>query len=56
MRYLIKILNYVERISFSDLTHMMIMIDLIAIGVESLKVNSRCYVEKELYELIYMNA
>ena len=55
MIYSRRILNYLERIALSDLTHMMIIIDLIAIDVELPRVDSRCYVEKELYELIYMN-
>ena len=55
MRYSRRILNYWKRIALSDLTHMMTTTDLIAIDVELPRVDSRFYVEKELYELIYMN-
>ena len=55
MRYSRRILNYPERLALSDLTHMIIMTDLIAIVVEFPRVDSRCYVEKDLYELINMH-
>ena len=47
--------NYSKRISLSDLTHMMSMADLIAIGVETLKIDSECSLEKEFTKLIRMN-
>ena len=47
--------NYLERISLSDLTHMMSMADLVVIGVETLRIDSRCSLEKEFTELIRMN-
>ena len=47
--------NYLERISLSDLTNMMSMTDLVAIGVETPRINSGCSLEKEFTELIRMN-
>ena len=48
MRYSRGISNYLERISLSDPTHMMSMIDLVAIDVETLRINSECPLEKEI--------
>ena len=47
--------NYPERISLSNPTHMMSMVDLITIGVETLRIDSGCFLEKEFTELIRMN-
>ena len=47
--------NYQERIILYNLTHMMSMTDLIALGVETLRIDSGCSLEKEFTELIYMN-
>ena len=47
--------NYPERITLSDPTHMMSMIDPIAIDVETLRIDSGCFLEKELTELICIN-
>ena len=47
--------NYKERISLSDLTHMISMADPVAIGVETLSIDSGCSLEKEFIELIHMN-
>ena len=47
--------NYPERKVLSNLTHMMSMVDLIAIGVETLRIDSGCSLEKEFTELIRMN-
>ena len=47
--------NYPERIALTDLTHMMSMVDLVAIGVETPRIYSRCSLEKEFTELISMN-
>ena len=44
-----------ERIALFDLTHMMSMTDHVAIGVDILRIDSRCYLQKEFTELIYMN-
>ena len=38
--------NYPEIIVLSDLTHMMSMADLVAIGVETLRIESGCSFEK----------
>ena len=47
--------NYPERITLYNPSHMMIMADPIAIGVETLRIDSVCYLEKEFTELIRMN-
>ena len=47
--------NYPERIALSNPTHMMSMADLIAIGVETLMIDSGCCFKKEFTELIPMN-
>ena len=48
-------LNYPKRIALSDPIHMMSMADLVAIGVETLRIDSECSLEKEFIELIRMN-
>ena len=55
MRYSRRTLNYLERIALSNQTHMMSMADPVAIGVETLRIDSRCSFEKEFTELIRMN-
>ena len=47
--------NYLERIVLSDLTHMMSMTDLVAIGVETLRICIGCSLKKEFTELSCMN-
>ena len=47
--------NYPERITLSNPSHMMSMADPIAISVETLRIDSGCYLEKEFTELICMN-
>ena len=47
MGYLRGILNYLERITLSDPTHIMIMADLVAIGVETLRIDIKYSLEKE---------
>ena len=47
--------NYPKRIALSNPTHMMSMVDPIAIGVATLRIDSRCSLEKEFTELIRMN-
>ena len=47
--------NYTERIILSNPTHMMSMADPVAIGVETLRIDSGCSLEKEFTELIRMN-
>ena len=55
MGYLRRTSNYLERITLSDPSHMMSMADPIAIGVETLWIDSGCSLEKEFTELIRMN-
>ena len=55
MRYSRRTSNYPERISLSNLSHMMSMTDPIAIGLETLRIDSGCSLEKEFIELICMN-
>ena len=55
MGYSRRTLNYPERISLSNPTHMMSMADPIAIGMETLGIDSGCSLEKEFTELIRMN-
>ena len=47
--------NYLERITLSNLAHMMSMVDLVTIGVKTLRINSDCSWEKEFTKLICMN-
>ena len=47
--------NYLERIVLSNPTHIISMADHIALGVETLRIDSGCSLEKELIELIHMN-
>ena len=47
--------NYLERIALSNPSHMMIMADPIAIGVETLRIDSGGSLEKEFTELIRTN-
>ena len=56
MRYSRRISNYPERITLYDLTHMMSMTDLVAIGVKTPMIDSGCSLEKEFMELICMNS
>ena len=46
--------NYPERIALSDPTHMMSIVDLVAISVETSRIDSGCSLEKEFHELIHM--
>ena len=55
MGYLRRTSNSLERIKLFDLTHMMSIVDLVAIVVETLRINSRCSLEKEFTELIHIN-
>ena len=55
MGYSRRTLNYPERITLSNHTHMMSMIDPIAIGVETLRIDSGCSLEKEFTKFIRMN-
>ena len=53
--YLRRTSNYLERIALSNPSHMVSMADLIAIGVETLRIDSGCFLENEFTELIHMN-
>ena len=55
MRYSIRKSNYPEIIGIYDLSHMMSMADLVAIGVETPRIDSGYSSEKEFTELIRMN-
>ena len=55
MGYLRRTSNYLERIVLSNPSHMMSMADPIAIDVETLRIDSRCSLEKEFTKLIRMN-
>ena len=47
--------NYPERIALSSPSHIMSMVDHIAIGVETLRIDSGCSLDKEFTKLIRMN-
>ena len=47
--------NYMKRIILFDLTHMIIMINPMAINVETPMRNSECSLDKEFITLMYMN-
>ena len=49
-------LNYAERITLFNLTHMLSMADPMAIGVEIPRTYRGCSLEKEFTELIRMNS
>ena len=55
MGYSRKIFNYTKRTTLSDLTHMMSMGNPVAIGVEILRIDSGCSLEKDFIELIRIN-
>ena len=55
MGYSIRTSNYPERIALYNSTHMMSMADPVAMGVETLRIDSGCSLEKEFTELIRMN-
>ena len=55
VEYSRRTLNYMERITLSDPTYMMNMVDHIVINVETLKIDNRYSLEKQFIELIYMN-
>ena len=55
MGYSIRTLNYLERIALSHATHLLSIADPIAIGVETIRIDSRCYLENDFIKLICMN-
>ena len=44
-----------KRIPLSNPIHMMSMVDHVYIGVETLRIDSECSLEKEFTKLIHMN-
>ena len=44
-----------KRISLFDLTHLMSMVDCVAIDVETLRIDSGCFVANEFTKLISIN-
>ena len=55
MRYLRRISNYPDIIALSNPTYMMSIADPIDIGVETLRIDSGCSLEKDFTKLIRMN-
>ena len=55
MEYSRRTSNYSEKITLSNLTHMMSMTDYVTISVETLRIDSECSLEKEFSDLIHMN-
>ena len=55
MGYSKKISNYLKRITQCDLTYMMSMANLVAINVETPRIDSGCSLEKDFIKLIRMN-
>ena len=55
MGYLRRTSNYPEIIVLFDLTHMMSMANLVAISVETQRIDRKCYLEKEFTKLIRIN-
>ena len=55
MGYSRRTVNYPERIRLAYPTHMMSMVDPIAISVKTLRINIGCSLEKDFTELLYMN-
>ena len=55
MGYYTTTLNYPKRIFLSNPIYMMSTADPVAIGVDTLKIDNECSLEKEFTELIHMN-
>ena len=55
MRYSRGASNYLKRIILSYLIHIMTIANTVAIGVETVQIDSRCSLEKEFTKLICMN-
>ena len=55
MRYSRRTSNYPKRIALSNLTRIMSIADLVAIDVETQRIDRGCSLEKEFTELICMN-
>ena len=48
MEYLRRLSNYPERITLSNLTLMMSMADLVAIHVETMRIDGKCFWRKSI--------
>ena len=48
-------MNYLERMTLSNMNHTINITDLIDIGVETLRIDNGCSLKKKFTELIYMN-
>ena len=55
VRYSRRTLNYLKRITLSDPTHVMSMVGPVAISVETPRIDSGYFLEKEFTGLIHMN-
>ena len=55
MRYSRRTSNYPKGVTLSDPTHMMSMVDPMAMDVDTPRTDSGCSLEKEFAELIRMN-
>ena len=55
MGYSRKTSNYPERISLFNPNHIMSMVDLVTVGVKTLRIDSEYSLEKEFTELICIN-
>ena len=54
MGYLKRTLNYPKILVLSGLTHMRSLSDVVSISVETIRIDSGCYLEKDFTELISM--
>ena len=55
MRYSRRTSNYLERIAWSDMSRLINMADLVAIYVETPRIDRGCSLDKEFTKLICMN-
>ena len=55
MRYSIRTSNYLKRVELTDPTYMMSMANHVTVGVEPLRIDSGCSLEKDFTKLIHMN-
>ena len=53
IRYSIRVSKYLERVTLFNLTHKMHMDGLVALDVDTLKVNNGCPLEKQFTKLIH---
>ena len=55
MGYSIRTLNYPKIIALFNPTHMISMVDHVSIGVETLRIDSGCSLEKKFTKFVCMN-